>query len=127
MTRVIVCRVGRLPVMEELAQDERGGHLSAMQRIVGGLVDCVALPDGCDLWCNDEGRLLELPLNRMIDVGSHGVKIHGDFIIARVSRNGDTTSATDEDFRRYLELFEREDTMAAQWMAHSDAAKGGLS
>lgn len=64
--RIIVCRVGRLPVAEVIAADERGSFLSEMQRIVGGYVDRVALDDGLDCWFHDEGLLLGLPLNRII-------------------------------------------------------------
>ena len=41
--------------------------LEAMQKFVGGLIECITLSDtGSEvtLVCNDEGKLLGLPLNR---------------------------------------------------------------
>lgn len=127
MTRVIVCRVGRLPVMEELERDPRGGHLSAMQKIVGGLIDCVSIEEGVDLWCNDEFAVLGLPFNRAIDFALSRVEICGDFLIARVDEEGDVVSATEDDFARYLELFDEEDVVAAQAMNEIRARRAAES
>lgn len=113
MTRVIVCRVGRLPTLQDLPSDPRGGHLSAMQDIVGGLVDCVGLTDGLDLWCNDEGIILDLPLNRSLHYPLGRVDIYGDFMISRVTDDGDVASVTDSDFAYYRDLFDSEDVAAA--------------
>lgn len=136
MIRVIVCRVGRLPVLEVLVPD-RSGHLSAMQAIVGGCVSVVTLDDGLDCWFNDDGG--DLPLNRcfpttgrsippgfedafVIDMTDGGRpdpgepaewRICGDFFLAR-SNDGETTSVTDEDFARYLKRFDDEDVAAAR-------------
>ena len=41
--------------------------LEAMQKFVGGLIECITLSDTSSevtLVCNDEGKLLGLPLNR---------------------------------------------------------------
>ena len=46
---------------------ELDNTLEAMQKFVGGLIECITLSDtGSEvtLVCNDEGKLLGLPLNR---------------------------------------------------------------
>lgn len=83
--RVLVCRIGRAPAVEELQPDDRGGHLSAMQAVVGGLVECVNLGHlygGVDLWCNEEGLINDLPVNCIIPAGVQPPHPDGvDFII----------------------------------------------
>lgn len=140
--RVIVLRVDKEtgiaqpPVVETLAVDPDGdGHLAAMQKIVGGLVECVGGFDGrgTDLWCNEEGLLLDLPFNRVIPApatpeppsgvfdfviygdsedgrlarpGEPGEwRIRGDFFISRVTPDGELASVTDDDVAHYLDLF----------------------
>ena len=39
--------------------------LEEMQAIVGGLIDVVPLPDGRNMVVNDEGKLMDLPVNSL--------------------------------------------------------------
>lgn len=116
--RVIVCRVGLPPTVQQLAADEHGDHLPAMQAIVGGHIELLALEGGLDLWCNEDALGLQLPLNVIIPAlapevpagvelltlgdelarpGELGAwRIHGDFFVAR-SRGDDVADVTDED------------------------------
>lgn len=42
----------------------RDNTLKAFQEAVGGWVECVALPrQGVDMWLNEEGKLIGLPMN----------------------------------------------------------------
>ena len=53
--------------MELPKEIELDNTLEAMQKFVGGLIECITLSDtGSEvtLVCNDEGKLLGLPLNR---------------------------------------------------------------
>ena len=124
--RVLVCRVGAAPVVEELAATNEGHYLDAMQGIVGGLVTAVSLEGGVDLWCNDEGIVRGLPLNRVIptvapkippgfedaaiimlgdDLARPGEpgewRIYGDFFLARSTPDGEIAPVTDGDIARY--------------------------
>lgn len=129
--RVIVCRVDKEtgiaqpPVVETLAVDPDGdGHLAAMQKIVGGLVECVGGFDGrgTDLWCNEEGLLLDLPFNRTVRPPDEALTdeaqvwaaitgqrpewhIHGDFFISRVTPDGELASVDERDIDYYTDLF----------------------
>ena len=53
--------------MELPKEIELDNTLEAMQKFVGGLIECITLSDtgsAVTLVCNDEGKLLGLPLNR---------------------------------------------------------------
>lgn len=61
--RVVMVEVGRKACEMELEDS-----LASMQRAVGGLIQAVYEPGGRDaaLICNEEGKLLGLPLNRAL-------------------------------------------------------------
>lgn len=61
--RIIMVEPERSPYEMELEDS-----LGAMQRCVGGTIEAVYEPGGRDaaLICNDEGKLLGLPLNRAL-------------------------------------------------------------
>lgn len=70
------------------------------QNIVGGLIDFIELEENVDLIYNDEGKIYNLPMNRIIknDI------ICGTFIIAG-QKNGETISLTDNQIRKYKSYF----------------------
>ena len=137
--RVLVCDVGAPPRVAELSADE-GGQYRQMRDIVGGYIERVVLDDGVVLWCNEEGRLLDLPLNRVIPAaprpapdpevwgdaaiiyaedpdeplarpGEPGEwRIHGNFFLARDGEECDLASLTDADVARYTAMFAGEVT-----------------
>lgn len=55
--------------------------LESLQRIVGGYIQTVAIPDGLVVICNDEGRLHGLPVNCKIC----GVEFVGPIVFAGVA------------------------------------------
>ena len=120
--RVLVCRVGQEPVVEEVTPG-----FQSLQKIVGGYLEYICIEEGIDLWCNEEGRIMDLPLNRrfrarapsvdpgvsvtkmdenLADPGQWGYhEIHGDFFVASSDAEGSTTSLTEDDIRRFSKLF----------------------
>ena len=84
--------------------------LKQMQEVVGGYIECVtagATADGenWDLWGNEEGRLLALPINivAMIFVAEmHNMTVdsllslHGDFLILGHDGKGATVDCPEE-------------------------------
>lgn len=145
--KVIVCRVGEEPAWEVL-QPSRNGHLNAMQRVVGGMVEVVHLADpavpGLELWCNEEGMLIGLPINRVfgatprrtpagfedafvIDTtGGAGARpgepgewrIRGDLFLARSDDEGELVDATDADMAWARATFRGANLAAAEAMEH---------
>lgn len=79
---------------------EVDNSLQTLWRIVGGYVERVALNDGADLFCNEEGRLLDLLPNPLAQslVETHGaypVKGHivgTVLILGVVNASGDSTN-----------------------------------
>ena len=74
--------------------------LEDMQNVVGGLVEYVELEHNVDLICNDEGKLLNLELNRLVgnDI------IAGTFFIAG-QHNGETISLSRKQIKKYRKIF----------------------
>ena len=68
--------------------------LNAMQKEVGGYIDCVRIDHEVDMWINDKGKLKDLPHNaratwvaeQSLSLGDY---IQGDCFLA-CQKNGDT-------------------------------------
>jgi hypothetical protein len=70
--------------------EKRDLSLSRMQGLVGGLIQPVSLEGGITLWCNEEGRLMGLPYNRMVvDSWGNSWKIYGPFFICSSVAEGE--------------------------------------
>ncbi len=77
--------------------------LEAKQKIVGGLIELVQLSDTADLICNEEGKLIGLPANRMLgnDI------IAGTFLVVGSEwDNENFVSLSEEDIAKYSKQFE---------------------
>lgn len=84
--------------------------LGAMQRCVGGTIEAVYEPGGRDaaLICNDEGKLLGLPLNRALrdEEGEIYDVIAGAFFVCGAPPDSESfTSLTDEQVDYWMERF----------------------
>ena len=84
--------------------------LGAMRRCVGGTIEAVYEPGGRDaaLVCNDEGKLLGLPLNRALrdEAGEIYDIIAGTFFICGTPPDSEnSTSLTDEQVDYWLKRF----------------------
>ena len=80
--------------------------LEAMQKFVGGNIECLPLCDlGAEftLVCNDKGKLLELPPNRMLWGGAD--YLAGSGFIAGTDSEGNMTSLTAEEIAYYTEKY----------------------
>jgi hypothetical protein len=58
--------------------------LAALQSIVGGYIETAVLDTGETLVCNEEGRLLGLPANRVVTLGRERQTIMGTFFVCAV-------------------------------------------
>lgn len=89
---------------------ELENSLGAMQRRVGGTIEAVYEPGGRDaaLICNDEGKLLGLPLNRALrdEEGEIYDVIAGTFFICGAPPDSESfASLTDEQMDYWMERF----------------------
>lgn len=82
--------------------------LEAMQAVVEGYIEMVyPWEDDAVLVCNEEGKLIGLPMNRALH-DEHGFAvdmIHGTFFIARVEDDAELHSLTEDQIKHYMNLF----------------------
>lgn len=91
--RIMIKEVGHAPRVEE-----RELSLADMQELVGGYIECLSISDRVDMWLNEEGKLIGLPLNMLISHKGELVDtIQGDVFFAAHDGDGETVSLTEED------------------------------
>ena len=85
------------------------GGLASMQEVVGGYIQSLyPWEDPVALICNDEGKLLGLPLNRVLRLDDGGIYdvIAGAFFLCAAPPDSDRfTGLTEEQVARYSERF----------------------
>ena len=97
--QLIKIEVGKDPEVISLEKIE----LKEMQEIVGGFLECIHLGKGVDLWFNEEGRLINLPPNRLFrGATGHLYDILGNAFICGMNEDGDTIGLTDEQVISWL-------------------------
>lgn len=96
--RVLIVEPWEMPREEVISNT-----LQAKQEIVEGMIEAVyPFEDQASLICNDEGKLIGLPLNRRVG----GDIIAGTFIICGLDdRNASFCSLNDDQVKRYKEMF----------------------
>ena len=103
--RVLVVEPGKPPAVQEI-----GGSLESMQRLVGGYIQAVyPFDDPVALICNEEGKLLGLPMNRTLR-DERGVPydiVCGTFFLAGIAED-DFASLTDRQIEKYTDYYRRE-------------------
>ena len=98
--KVLIVKPGQAPYAAEIPS-----ALESLQHQVGGLIQVLYLPDAAII-CNDEGKLIGLPLNRPLfdeDRNIYDV-IAGTFLVVGLTED-DFGSLTDEQIQRYTDMF----------------------
>ena len=102
--QVIVVEPKKKPMVQDIGSD-----LASMQKIVGGSIEAVyPFADSVALICNEEGKLLNLPLNRALrdDVGKGYDIISGTFFLCAAPPDSEHfESLTDQQVETYMEHF----------------------
>ena len=102
--KVIVVEPQKTPVVQDIDPG-----LEAMQKIVGGSIEAVyPFADPVALICNEEGKLLNLPLNRALrdDEGNVYDIISGTFFVCAAPPDSDHFAGlTDQQVKTYMERF----------------------
>lgn len=86
-----------------------GGHidpaeidnsLEALQAAVGGYIEVVPLTSKLAVICNEEGKLIGLPVTATLsdDVGRLHDMLHGDLIVCRTTENGEFADIQVDDY-----------------------------
>ena len=102
--RVIVVEPKKKPEVREI-----GDSLESMQKIVGGSIEAIyPFEEPVALICNEEGKLLNLPLNRALrdDEGNVYDIISGTFFVCAAPPDSDHFAGlTDQQVKTYMERF----------------------
>ena len=95
--KILIVEPGRAPRPAEIEHD-----LHAMQEIVGGTIQAVyPWQDPVTLVCNDEGKLLNLPYNRVLE--DYDI-ISGTFFICGI-KGEDFIGLNETQLKKYTEMF----------------------
>lgn len=95
---------------KEPYEKEIQGTLEEMQAIVGGYIQAVyPFEDPVAVVCNEEGKLMGLPCNRLLkdDAGRPYDVLCGTFFVAGLGSE-DFTSLPDRLMRKYQDLYSKE-------------------
>ena len=103
--RVLVVEPGKTPAVRAIDRS-----LESMQRLVGGYIQAVyPFDDPLALICNEEGKLLGLPMNRTLR-DERGVPydiVCSTFFLAGIAED-DFASLTDRQIEKYTDYYRRE-------------------
>jgi len=104
--QVVVVEPKKKPMVQDI-----GSGLESMQKIVGGSIEAVyPFDEPVALICNEEGKLLNLPLNRALrdDEGTVYDIISGTFFVCAAPPDSDRfADLTDQQVKTYMEWFDR--------------------
>ena len=102
--RVIVVEPKKKPTAQDIGSD-----LESMQKIVGGLIEAVyPFDEPVALIANEEGKLLNLPLNRALrdDEGNVYDIISGTFFVCAAPPDSEHFAGlSDQEIKTYMERF----------------------
>ena len=105
--RILLVEPGKKPIEKEI-----NGSLESMQEAVGGLIQAVYPFEEIALVCNDEGKLMGLPLNRALrDADGHVYDvIAGTFFLCGAPSDSDSfASLTEAQIKTYSHVYEKPD------------------
>jgi hypothetical protein len=84
---------------------EIDNELRELQEIVGGHIELVRY-GGFDIFCNEEGKLDGLPLNRPLYDGDKMVEVlAGQFFISMADDEGNQRNMKDDEIKKAIDLF----------------------
>ena len=93
----------------EPVRAEIDNTLKSLQNTVGGSIECIyPYEEPVGLVCNEEGKIMKLPLNRALRMDGKGPIfdiVAGTFFIAGCSEDGNFRSLTEDEFKKFEQLF----------------------
>lgn len=102
--QVVVVEPKKKPIVQDI-----GSGLESMQKIVGGSIQAIyPFEDPVVLICNEEGKLMNLPLNRALrnDAGEVYDIVSGTFFLCAAPLDSDRfVGLTDQQVKTFMERF----------------------
>lgn len=95
---VLIVEPDKLPYEKTIIND-----LKSLQNEVDGLIEMVDIDDNVSIICNEEGKILNLNLNRIVgnDI------IAGNFFIAGFNDSGDIISLSKDQIEKYKKVYDQ--------------------
>lgn len=87
---------------------DRGASYEVLRNAVGGYIECVALSDTLDMWVNEDGKLISLPINSTatflwtLVYGPTDVIVGDVIFTGGVDDEGETLGLSDDQIERLL-------------------------
>ena len=107
--KVAMMRVQEGGQPKRLYISEIENDLKAFQKYVGGIIQVVGLTDKIDIICEDEGKLMNFPLNRSWLIDGELVDVFvGDILACRFDDDGNFDDIREEDIdeiKKYLKPY----------------------
>jgi len=119
--KIITLRMGEPPCVEEMENT-----LDAMQEIVGGLITCLHLVPGVDLWANDEGFYACEPNRQVTTDYGYSQPIFGNMFIAANDGMGETVGLTDAQVVEWLPKVKEWGIMQSSVVCDAESAAHAL-
>lgn len=92
-----------LPIEMEINNDYR-----TIKGLIGGLIECPPIFSDVEIIIDEEGKLKQLPLNRILtNQGRIVDMLVGPIIIASYDEEGEMTSLSPELMNKYKEIFSK--------------------
>lgn len=92
---IVVKEPGKTPEVKEIDDT-----LEAMQEVVGGYIELVAMPNKLDFYVNEDGIMQELPFNTHI----RGLPVVGTVFAASRNSSGDTIGLNQSQIDKVMTL-----------------------
>lgn len=97
--KVIQKNAGEMPKVVEI-----DGSLKSMQDIVGGYIETFPLDGSVIIVCNEEGKLLNMPVNfKVMTTTGYVEYINGNVFLCRAGME-DFESLTNEDIKYFMNV-----------------------
>lgn len=103
MTTVLalLLRIGQAPEIKMI-----DGSLDGLQQIVGGFIELITIEPGVVAVCNEDGRMLGLPTNRIVArTDGRCFDLVGDVVLVGVDADGAIASLSADDAQAYAALY----------------------
>lgn len=98
--RVVIKRVNEPPVEAEIPNT-----YETLRDIVGGYIESVVIGSNVHFWCNEEGKLRNLPPNFILQTDCGSETIVGDVVFCGFDDEGNEVSLTDVEVAAIMASF----------------------
>jgi len=91
--------------------DEKNLKLDYFQKIVGGYIEGISITKDIMMYCNEEGKILGLPVNKLATEYVKSIRpfndiICGDVVFTKLNKEGDDVCLSLDDINHIIDFIE---------------------